>query len=198
MLKVKFIEPFNLDRENLNRCSSFRKLSDNQSKRNYLRAKSFRENQPKSKRNPTSELSEIPRNEEHSTTAPNFDHLDCCDSLCGENSTSRVEDSMVTVGSVNADNSSPSKPDGGLTSADAAKCKEKSPQLNQPTPFDSDAESDYDDDAPHMKNWQEYRGQCQDLNCQYNPDVEIGHPDLNQRWGLRPNGTFKVYYACAL
>ena len=129
---------------------------------------------------------------------PKFDQSDCCDSVCVENSTGRIEDSMVTVGSVNAVNSGPSKPDEGSTCADAARCKEESSQSNQPTPFDSDAESDYDDEAPCMKHWQEYRGQCQDLNCQYNPDVEIGHPDLNQRWGLRPNGTFKVYYACAL
>ena len=69
---------------------------------------------------------------------------------------------------------------------------------NHPTPFDSDTESNYDENAPHMHNWQDFRGQCSDLNSQYNPDVDIGHPDPNERWGLRPNGTFMMYKACSL
>ena len=209
MLKVKFFEAVDTDKEHLNRSLSFKKLSGNQCKRNYLRAKSFREKQPEKTRKLSSELSEIPRNEEFSTPAPKFDPSDCFDSICGESSPSRIDDTMVTVDSSIACNSSPSKPDSGSSCA-LAKPDERNGDVsetklsivdisnNQPTPFDSDTESDYDDNAPHMTNWQEYRRQCTDLNCHYNPEIEIGHPDLNKRWGLRPNGTFGLYLACAL
>ena len=205
MLKVKFTEPVESDKETFIRSSSFRKLSDNQCKRNHLRAKSFREKQPEKKR----KLSvEMPRNEEFSTPAPEFDLLNCCDSVYTENSSSRnVEETVISSCNSSSKHDEESSCVDGRSelralheepSLSETKISIIEKSVNQPTPFDSDNESEYDENAPHMVNWQEFRGQCTDLNCHYNPDVEIGHPDLNQRWGLRPNGTFLTYFACAL
>ena len=155
ILKVKFFETVDHNKEDSIRNTSFRKLSETQRKKNMLRSKSFRENQPKRKRKLSSESTEMPRNDEFSTPEPKLDPLDCFDSVCcDEKSTSHIDDKMV-IKAVSCSRSCTEEYHSSFPELYEGSRSEKSELLldseskieidenvkDQPTPFDSDTES---------------------------------------------------------
>ena len=66
-----------------------------------------------------------------------------------------------------------------------------------PTPFDSDNDSNYDNDADYMNLWPEFRKPCTKSGCDYRPKSMPGFDEKTQL-GWRPNGTHGFYYLCEL
>ena len=68
---------------------------------------------------------------------------------------------------------------------------------NVPTPFDSDSESNYDNNADYMNLWPEFREPCTKSGCDYRPQSMPGF-DENTQLGWRPNRSHGLYYLCEL
>ena len=65
-------------------------------------------------------------------------------------------------------------------------------------PFDNDRDSNYDENAPYMDPWPEFKRPCIIPGCFYFPKTELDESETNQQLGPRPNGTFKSYFKCDL
>ena len=75
-----------------------------------------------------------------------------------------------------------------LSINDASKC-------NVPNPFDSDSESNFDENADYMKLWPESRKPCTISGCDYRSD-NLSVFDEKTQLGWRSNGSYGLYYLC--
>lgn len=66
---------------------------------------------------------------------------------------------------------------------------------NVPTPFDSDSDSNYDENADYI--WEEFRKPCTKSGCDYRPENMPGFDEKTQL-GWRKNGSHGLYYLCEL
>ena len=206
--------------------TKFRTVSDNQGKRNYLRAKSY------SKKRKLSNSPEILRNVSVSEKDPgnvsmysprclsteSMTHIAeasvCSDSLiqsspeasvCLLNQSASICEGSNDAGSDRANQAADE--DHLVTTSNTDETEshylDSQPSSNHdisqytPTPFDSDSESNYDNNAEYLDVWPEYREPCDKSGCDYRPSDMEGY-DENNQLGLRPNGTHELYYLCEL
>ena len=193
-----------------------RTVSDNQSKRNYLRARSY------SKKRKLSSSPEISRNFSNSKKDPgnigNIYSPQCLstESLAHITEVSACSDSLIQsspeASACLLNLSELSAMQEGSNDAGLEKSAEKdqavydTSSISQvslmhepytPTPFDSDNESNYDNNAEYLNQWPEYREPCGKSGCYYRPSDLEGY-NVNDQLGLRPNGTHEWYYMCEL
>ena len=70
-------------------------------------------------------------------------------------------------------------------------------QCYVPTPFDSDSESNYNENADYMDLWPNFRKPCTKSGCDYRPE-NMPDFDENTQLGFRPDGSHGLYYLCDL
>ena len=205
---------------------TFKLVSDKQTQRNYLRSKSYCKKRklsksPEKSRNasvietdPGVAISPCLPTESPTRVSPLCQETH---SVCSESIVSPEDPNVCLLDHSSIDEREGSEPAEHKSSADRDQCMDFShsdnndtvyspipeitpsslPPCRTPTPFDSDIESNYDENADYMDNCTSFKQTCTQPGCDYRPDNMDGYDD-NKRLGLRPNGSFLHYYHCDL